>query len=129
MEDIEAGFPGCSATTASPPIPRRPTYRSLSHPATTTFFYEDLSDDEPRHFLDSCFLCKRPLSRNLDIFMYRGDTPFCSEVCREEQIEMDEAREKSWKISVKKEKQKNSNSSSSPNSRTIHVRAGAVVAG
>ncbi|KAL0913488.1 hypothetical protein M5K25_016952 [Dendrobium thyrsiflorum] len=131
MDDIEAGFSGCSAIAAAPPFRRRPTYRSFSLPATTTFFYEDLSDDEPHDFLDSCFLCKKPLSRNDDIFMYRGDTPFCSEVCREEQIEMDEAKEMNWKVAVKKEKQQKQQkkSSSSPNSRTIHVRAGAVVAG
>ncbi|KAF5961266.1 hypothetical protein HYC85_002475 [Camellia sinensis] len=35
---------------------------------------------------------------NKDIFMYRGDTPFCSEECKQQQIEMDEANEKNWKI-------------------------------
>lgn len=27
----------------------------------------------------------------------RGNTPFCSQECREEQIEMDEANERKWK--------------------------------
>ncbi|KAI3444840.1 hypothetical protein Pfo_001505 [Paulownia fortunei] len=54
------------------------------------------------HFLDSCFLCHRPLSQNNDIFMYRGNTPFCSQECRQEQIEMDEASEKRWKLSSSK---------------------------
>ncbi|KAJ8505284.1 hypothetical protein OPV22_006170 [Ensete ventricosum] len=58
-------------------------------------------DDEPRHFLDCCSLCWKPLASNRDIFMYRGDTPFCSEECRQEQIEIDEAGEKSRKLSVK----------------------------
>ncbi|KGN55805.1 FCS-Like Zinc finger 2 [Cucumis sativus] len=51
------------------------------------------------HFLDSCFLCRKPLGNNTDIFMYRGDTPFCSEECRQEQIEIDEMKEKKWRRS------------------------------
>ncbi|RRT54269.1 hypothetical protein B296_00009788 [Ensete ventricosum] len=43
------------------------------------FFVEE-GYDEARHFLDSCFLCKRPLAGNRDIFMYRfgATTRFCS---------------------------------------------------
>ncbi|KZV41591.1 hypothetical protein F511_15360 [Dorcoceras hygrometricum] len=54
------------------------------------------------HFLDSCSLCNRPLSHNSDIFMYRGNTPFCSQECRQEQIEIDEADERISKISSSK---------------------------
>ncbi|KAK6119331.1 hypothetical protein DH2020_046930 [Rehmannia glutinosa] len=54
------------------------------------------------HFLDTCFLCHRTLSHNNDIFMYRGNTPFCSQECRQEQIEMDEASEKRFKLSSSK---------------------------
>ncbi|KAK1611587.1 hypothetical protein QYE76_035260 [Lolium multiflorum] len=43
------------------------------------------------HFLDACFLCKKSISRDRDIFMYRGDEAFCSEECRQEQMCMDEA--------------------------------------
>ncbi|CAN8231611.1 unnamed protein product [Cochlearia groenlandica] len=46
------------------------------------------------HFLDCCFLCKKRLGDNKDIFMYRGDTPFCSEECREEEIKRDETKKK-----------------------------------
>ncbi|XP_039129571.1 FCS-Like Zinc finger 15-like [Dioscorea cayenensis subsp. rotundata] len=41
-------------------------------------------------FLQSCFLCHRPLSHSKDIYMYRGDRAFCSEECRCMQIRMDE---------------------------------------
>ncbi|OAY49458.1 hypothetical protein MANES_05G057800v8 [Manihot esculenta] len=52
------------------------------------------------HFLEACFLCRKPLGCNADIFMYRGNTPFCSKECRQEQIEMDECRKnKNWKLS------------------------------
>ncbi|XP_058224280.1 FCS-Like Zinc finger 1-like [Rhododendron vialii] len=53
------------------------------------------------HFLESCFLCRKPLGQNNDIFMYRGNTPFCSQECRQEQMETDEAdeaKEKRWKV-------------------------------
>ncbi|KAM0828094.1 hypothetical protein ACQ4PT_067773 [Festuca glaucescens] len=46
------------------------------------------------HYLDTCFRCARILAANRDIFMYRGDTPFCSEECRQQQIDTDEAAEK-----------------------------------
>jgi hypothetical protein len=39
--------------------------------------------------LDSCALCAKPLALDSDIFMYRGDTPFCSEECRDEQMQLD----------------------------------------
>jgi zinc-finger of the FCS-type, C2-C2 len=50
-------------------------------------------DSGPHHYLDSCSLCKRPLTKNSDIFMYRGDTPFCTEECRQEQMEIDQEKE------------------------------------
>ncbi|WVZ74163.1 hypothetical protein U9M48_022378 [Paspalum notatum var. saurae] len=46
------------------------------------------------HFLDACFLCRKPLAGNRDIFMYRGDTAFCSDECRSAQMAADEAAER-----------------------------------
>lgn len=43
------------------------------------------------HYLDACFLRKRSISRDRDIFMYKGDAAFCGEECRQEQMCMDEA--------------------------------------
>ncbi|CAN8274772.1 unnamed protein product [Cochlearia groenlandica] len=77
------------------------------------FRFEPLS-----HFLDSCFLCKKRIGNNRDIFMYRGDTPFCSEECREEEIKRDETKEKKQSLSSsvkamrRNEKQRNSSSPS-----------------
>ncbi|KAF0903671.1 hypothetical protein E2562_029048 [Oryza meyeriana var. granulata] len=45
------------------------------------------------HFLESCFLCKRSIAGDRDIFMYRGDAAFCSDDCRQEQMDMDETLE------------------------------------
>ena len=55
------------------------------------------------HFLDFCSLCKTKLYLGDDIYMYRGDTPFCSEECRQDQIEIDERNEKmKSKMSMKR---------------------------
>ncbi|XP_006647701.1 FCS-Like Zinc finger 2-like [Oryza brachyantha] len=54
------------------------------------------------HFLDACFLCRKRLAGNRDIFMYRGDTPFCSEECRQEQMEADAAAERREKAGAGK---------------------------
>jgi endogenous inhibitor of DNA gyrase (YacG/DUF329 family) len=57
------------------------------------FFFDAEPLGEPgRHALDACALCSKPLARNSDIFMYKGDTPFCSEECRGEQMQLDAAR-------------------------------------
>ncbi|KAL6843662.1 hypothetical protein ACP4OV_026233 [Aristida adscensionis] len=42
--------------------------------------------------LDACALCGKRLGRDSDLFMYRGDTPFCSEDCRHEQMQLDAIR-------------------------------------
>ncbi|KAL2348224.1 hypothetical protein Fmac_002224 [Flemingia macrophylla] len=79
--------------------------------------YDARFEDHKPHFLDSCFRCKKPLGDNRDIFMYRGDTPFCSEECRQEQIERDEAKEKNKNLSssMKALRKKEQRKSVSPN--------------
>ncbi|KAF7137907.1 hypothetical protein RHSIM_Rhsim07G0120400 [Rhododendron simsii] len=113
-------------------LQRRGSLRNLSSissagpsnsPRSGYYSYEvnrfDQEMNQP-HFLDACFLCKKPLRDN-DIFMYRGDTPFCSEECRREQIEKDEAKENKWNHSVsmkalRKDQKLNSNpTTNSPN--------------
>ncbi|KAJ3680632.1 hypothetical protein LUZ60_016910 [Juncus effusus] len=100
-------------------------------------FFNDATaeyDGGPQHFLDSCFLCKKALAGNRDIFMYRGDMPFCSEECRQTQIEQDETKEKTNSVSLRassrkelqreeQEKQQNC----SPKSQK--ARAGSILAG
>jgi hypothetical protein len=39
--------------------------------------------------LDACALCAKRLARDSDVFMYRGDTPYCSDDCRHEQMRLD----------------------------------------
>ncbi|RCV07820.1 hypothetical protein SETIT_1G276300v2 [Setaria italica] len=58
--------------------------------APSMFCVPDTEAEEPNRFLDECALCRKALCG--DIFMYRGDTPFCSDECRREQIETDRVR-------------------------------------
>ncbi|XP_072979903.1 FCS-Like Zinc finger 17-like [Typha angustifolia] len=44
-------------------------------------------------FLKTCSLCKKELSPQKDVYMYRGDQGFCSEECRRQQISLDERNE------------------------------------
>ncbi|KAL6984199.1 hypothetical protein U1Q18_017576 [Sarracenia purpurea var. burkii] len=47
------------------------------------------------HFLRSCSLCKRRLVPGRDIYMYKGDSAFCSLECREQQMNQDDIKERS----------------------------------
>ncbi|KAL5556371.1 hypothetical protein UlMin_038607 [Ulmus minor] len=49
---------------------------------------------ETAHFLRTCGLCRRRLASGRDIYMYKGDTAFCSLECREKQMKQDERKEK-----------------------------------
>ncbi|XP_048131978.1 FCS-Like Zinc finger 3-like [Rhodamnia argentea] len=99
-------------------------------PRAAMLYYAGCEDRhcEP-HFLQSCFLCNKRLGFNSDIFMYRGDTAFCSKECRQEQIEMDEAKEKSWKSlpsSSSSSSSRASRKSESTKSSNKAVRTGTV---
>ncbi|XP_062230203.1 FCS-Like Zinc finger 3-like [Phragmites australis] len=51
----------------------------------------DGRDGDRHHFLHACFLCKRNITSNRHIFMYKGDAAFCSDDCRQDQMDMDAA--------------------------------------
>jgi hypothetical protein len=57
--------------------------------ACAFFFAAEPVSEAGMHALDACALCAKPLARDSDVFMYRGDTPFCSEDCRHEQMRLD----------------------------------------
>ncbi|KAI3875304.1 hypothetical protein MKX03_000731 [Papaver bracteatum] len=50
-------------------------------------------DYPPSDFLSSCYLCRKKL-HGKDIYMYRGEIPFCSTECRYQQIAADERKDK-----------------------------------
>ncbi|KAI3682001.1 hypothetical protein L2E82_50312 [Cichorium intybus] len=106
------------------------SFSSVSSPRSGRFFHGRFEEQQP-HFLDACFLCKKPLGHNRDIFMYRGDTPFCSEECRSEQIDIDESKEKNKNLSASmKALRKKEKSETSPNksSKKYPFYSGAVAA-
>ncbi|KAK6924111.1 Zf-FLZ domain [Dillenia turbinata] len=73
---------------------------------------------ETAHFLRVCGLCKRRLAPGRDIYMYRGDTAFCSVECRERQMKQDEKKDKSLIAAASKSKKEHDNESSSSSSST-----------
>ncbi|XP_062221018.1 FCS-Like Zinc finger 2-like [Phragmites australis] len=70
-----------------------------SSSSSSSFFdIEPLDGGETcRHAMDACSLCGKRLAGDCDIFMYRGDTPFCSEECRCHRMVLDEASVKNSK--------------------------------
>ncbi|WJX32652.1 hypothetical protein P8452_20951 [Trifolium repens] len=60
------------------------------------------SDMTHPDFLRSCFLCKRRLVPGRDIYMYKGDSAFCSLECRQQQMNQDERKDKCCVVSSKK---------------------------
>lgn len=140
LADMEAGFSGSQHPFFSRPMcySRKGSFRNLSvmgsssslSPRSGRFWDARFEEHQP-HFLEACFLCKKPLGDNRDIFMYRGDTPFCSEECRGEQIEIDEAKEKNWNLSssMKALRKREKRKSSSPNTaKDYPFRPGTVAA-
>ncbi|XWS49633.1 hypothetical protein CRYUN_Cryun12cG0019900 [Craigia yunnanensis] len=143
LADMEAGYSGSHYQTHnqngffSRPLcySRRSSLRNLSSSSSVSSprsarFYDARFENHQPHFLDACFLCKKPLGGNRDIFMYRGDTPFCSEECRQEQIEIDEAKEKNWNLSSSmKALRKDQRKSTSPSkAQDYPLRKGTVAA-
>ncbi|KAL8196209.1 hypothetical protein R6Q57_025209 [Mikania cordata] len=135
ISDIQHGFPSPQSPSISRPLysPRKASIKNLSSfssPRSGRFFHGRI-EEQPPHFLDACFLCKKPLDHNRDIFMYRGDTPFCSEDCRAEQIDIDATKEKTKNLSASMRnlrKKEQNEPSTNQNSKNYPFRSGAVVA-
>ncbi|KAJ9146407.1 hypothetical protein P3X46_028677 [Hevea brasiliensis] len=71
------------------------------------------------HFLRSCSLCKRRLVPGRDIYMYRGDSAFCSLECRQQQMNQDERKEKCSLASKKEVATSNTASEVSTKGETV----------
>ncbi|XP_019182839.1 PREDICTED: uncharacterized protein LOC109177822 [Ipomoea nil] len=67
---------------------------------TTTMTSGDGYHIETPSFLTTCSLCNRRLAPCRDIFMYRGDTAFCSQECREQKMKQDERKERSTNLQI-----------------------------
>ncbi|XP_071701110.1 FCS-Like Zinc finger 1-like [Rutidosis leptorrhynchoides] len=121
--------PLCSPKKTNPK-----TYTSFSpvqSPRSAGRFFNGVFEEQPSYFLDACFLCKKPLGGNTDIFMYRGDTAFCSEECRTQQIDKDEENgNRKISVSMRKKDQIEKSANNSPNktSKNYPFQSGAVAA-
>ena len=83
LVDVEAGISGNQNSHYPQPFFHRPrichggTHRrgtrnlSVSSSRVSARFYDARFEHHHHHFLEACFLCKKPLSDNKDIFMYR----------------------------------------------------------
>ncbi|XP_050378579.1 FCS-Like Zinc finger 5 [Argentina anserina] len=78
---------------------------------------------ETARFLRTCGLCNQSLASGRDLYMYRGDTAFCSLECREQQMKQDERVEKCKGLASKKEDRHATRSSSKASSKTQTVAA------
>ncbi|XP_030466255.1 FCS-Like Zinc finger 2 [Syzygium oleosum] len=126
LADMEAGF------AENVRVLRDAVKRSspAASPRSARFYDARLEDHRP-HFLETCFLCKKRLGNNRDIFMYRGELAFCSEDCRQEQIEMEEANERNWNLSSSMKalrKKGHAKSTSPPEAQDQHLPSRTVVA-
>ena len=63
----------------------------VSSVASAFFFDDELVSERRKQAMDACALCNKLLAREDDIFMYKGDTPFCSDECRHQQMRVDAA--------------------------------------
>ncbi|CAI0429057.1 unnamed protein product [Linum tenue] len=66
----------------------------MNHHNNPHHHLRSVSLESTAHFLRTCGLCQRRLAPSNDIYMYRGDTGFCSLECREEQMKKDARKEK-----------------------------------
>lgn len=67
VTDLETGISGDTANKASYSYKQSPK----SNRRSRLFCEPSEINNEPHHFLDTCFHCKKLLSGNKDIFMYR----------------------------------------------------------
>ncbi|CAL5030375.1 unnamed protein product [Urochloa decumbens] len=101
---------------------------AATHLACAFFFDAEPACELGRHALDACALCSKPLTRNSDIFMYRGDTPFCSEDCRDEQMQFDAIRARQAARSAGRRRQQQPYSPAGAESRRGHQETRKVFA-
>ncbi|OVA13020.1 Protein of unknown function DUF581 [Macleaya cordata] len=72
----------------------KPTFRlGGSTSNTQTHHHRIPAASQESSFLKACCLCKKKLSPQKDVYMYRGDQGFCSVDCRCRQILIDEIKE------------------------------------
>ena len=74
-------------------LPRLHKYSMAASVACSFFFDAEPVAEHGMPAQDACALCSKHLACDSDVFMYKGDTPFCSEDCRDEQMQFDARQE------------------------------------
>ncbi|KAB1199823.1 hypothetical protein CJ030_MR7G012510 [Morella rubra] len=101
--DLNASVGGsASAPQSDPQNPSNQAGQGLDHqrflamasPRNHRRTTAEIFETKTASFLRSCSLCKRRLVPGRDIYMYRGDSAFCSLECRQQQMNQDERMEK-----------------------------------
>ncbi|XP_057489858.1 FCS-Like Zinc finger 6-like [Actinidia eriantha] len=92
--DLSVG--GASSYQPSDPFGGQLDQRLVASAGVSARNHRRNSEDfnETANFLRACSLCKRRLIPGRDIYMYKGDSAFCSLECRQQQMNQDERREK-----------------------------------
>ncbi|EYU43555.1 hypothetical protein ABFS82_03G016800 [Erythranthe guttata] len=106
MTEFTLDFTGGGADAVYQPLdPHNPFNVGAAAAAASPRSHRRNSADfvQTAQFLRVCFLCQRRLVPGRDIFMYRGDSAFCSLECRQNQMTQDERKEKKCSLASKKE--------------------------
>ncbi|GMN33667.1 hypothetical protein TIFTF001_004282 [Ficus carica] len=85
--------------------------QSMLSPRTNTLRRNSADFIETADFLRTCGLCKSRLASGRDIYIYMGDTAFCSLECRERHIKQAERKDNSMAVSSDNRRHKTPSSS------------------
>ncbi|OWM79929.1 FCS-Like Zinc finger 5-like [Punica granatum] len=115
---------------AQPSDPRRPVWPGRASGAPDGWDQQLLAAAPPRvdrrhsadfretpNFLRCCSLCKRRLIPGRDIYMYKGDSAFCSLECRQQQMNQDERKDKKCSVAASKKLDAVASSSTAPGAK------------
>ncbi|KAI3525059.1 hypothetical protein L1887_03730 [Cichorium endivia] len=101
--------------TSEPPPALAPRTTSQLFPSV---FHSTSSGYVTTEFLKRCFVCKKNTGVMVDIFMY-NDRSFCSDVCRNKQMDKDTEEEMKFRDKMKNDKRSRKNPLPKGNEKSI----------
>ncbi|KAL4589172.1 hypothetical protein LXL04_002076 [Taraxacum kok-saghyz] len=94
------------------------TYLPITRLMIPTQIFPHTRSNYSTEFIKSCFICRKDFGNIVDIFMYK-DQSFCSDGCRDRQIENDIEEEMNKREKMKNEKRYRKNPQLKGNKETI----------